>query len=83
MRDKFDPLKSGVCLGAVGWWAMHPSFTTPFKPRDCFTRLEAAGVDATSRPTNVSTVLRLQRLRRRLGRFWRHQAQIEIAQAFP
>ena len=86
--SKFDPLKSGVPLGALGWAAMLPilmlpTFTTRSQARDGFARLEAASDAATSQQAIVATAPRRQRLRRLLDRLRRRQAAIEIAQASP
>ena len=81
--NRLDPLKSGVVLGALGWSAMLSTLTTQSQPRNGFSRLEAAGVDAKSQPANVATAPWRQRLRRLLDRFRRRQAAIQIAQASP
>jgi len=81
--NKLDPLKSGAVLGALGWPAMLPIFTTQSQARDGFARLAAASDDATSQPAIVSTAPRPQRLRRLLDRLRRRRAAIEIAQASP
>lgn len=86
--NKFDPFKSGVPLGALGWAAtipilMLPTFTTRSQARDCFARLAAATDAATSQPAIASTTPRRQRPRRLLDRLRRRRAPIEIAQASP
>jgi hypothetical protein len=39
--SKFDPFEEGVILGAMGWWAMLPSFTFPSQVLDRLARQKA------------------------------------------
>lgn len=65
---RFDPLKAGVVLGAMGWWAMLPTFTSSSQALDRLAMVEEARILGAQAPTIAPSVPRGRRLGQMLSR---------------
>jgi len=64
----FDPLTTEAVLGASGWWAMPPSFTSPSQALDRLAMLEEAKILGAQASAIAPPAPRRRRLSQMLSR---------------